>query len=169
MRRMLVLMPGLGLLFAAMYVSAQTAPPTGPYSGSCQNAHMRGTTLYASCPTVGGQMVAARLDHAERCSDGIINLNGVLSCQQGTIPPGSYLSTCADPRVLGTTLSAKCQNDKGKEVAAELRNANQCPGDIANKDGALRCVTSAQAGAPPQEQKKEEKKRRGLWSFKRSN
>lgn len=155
----------LGLLFCSSYVAAQTAP-TGPYTASCQDIRMKGTTLHANCQTAEGKMTPATLPNAARCSDGVINLNGVLSCQSGTIPPGSYLSTCSDPRVQGTTLRANCKDDKGKDAGTELRNANQCVGDIVNKNGALRCVAAPGNPAAEAENKgakKDEKKKHRLW------
>lgn len=153
-----------GLLFCGTCLPAQT-PPTGPYTASCQDVRMKGTTLHANCQTAEGKMTPATLANATRCSEGIINLNGVLSCQSGTIPPGSYLSTCIDLRVQGTTLRASCKDDKGNDLTTELRNANQCVGDIANKNGALRCVAAAANPATEADNKDakrdEKKKHRG--------
>lgn len=128
---------------------------------------MKGTTLHAKCQTPEGKMTPATLQNATRCSDGVINFEGILTCQTGTIPPGSYLTTCIDPLILGTTLRATCKDDKGKDVAAELRNANQCVGDVANKNGALRCVNApSNAAADTKGTKKEEKKKRHFLPLK---
>lgn len=139
--------------------NAQTAPPGGPYTQTCQDIQMKGSTLRAKCQTAGGQMAVAELKNASRCSDGVVNLNGILSCQAGTIPPGSYLTSCQDIRLQGTTLAASCSDGKGKNVTTELRNANQCPGDIANQGGSLRCAepgkkTEASAETPEKKKKK---------------
>lgn len=124
---------------------------------------MKGTTLQANCQASDGKIFPARLEHADRCSDGVINLNGILSCQTGTIPPGSYLSSCTDPLIQGTTLRATCKNEKGQDVTAELRDANRCVGDVANRNGSLRCIAS---GQKPPEEKKEGKKKHRLWPLK---
>jgi hypothetical protein len=149
---------------------AQTAP-SGPYTDSCQNIEMKGSTLHAKCQSADGKWNAAELRNAKSCADGVVNLNGVLSCQTGIIPPGSYLSTCTDFNLHGTTLMASCRNEKGTDVASELRNANLCTGDIANKNGALKCVAlekSAEKKDEKKDDKKEDKKRR-LWPFKRGD
>jgi hypothetical protein len=149
---------------------AQTAP-SGPYTESCQNIEMKGSTLKAKCQAADGKWNAAELRNARNCSYGVINMNGVLSCQTGVIPPGSYLGTCTDFNQHGTTLSATCRNDKGTDVAAELRNSNQCTGDIANRNGALKCVPlekSAEKKDDKKDDKKEDKKHR-LWPFKRGD
>lgn len=146
---------------------AQTAP-SGPYTESCQNIEMKGNTLRAKCQSADGKWGAAELRNARSCANGVVNLNGVLSCQAGIIPPGSYLSTCTDFNFRGSTLLASCRNEKGTDVSAELRNANQCTGDIANKDGSLKCVAlekSAEKKEDKKEDKKDDKKRR-LWPFK---
>jgi hypothetical protein len=161
----------VSLLVCGTCLPAQTTP-NGPYTATCQDIRMKGTTLHANCQTAEGKMTPATLPNAARCSDGVINLNGVLSCQSGTIPPGSYLSTCIDPRVQGTTLRANCKDDKGKDVSTELRNANQCVGDIANTSGALRCVASPANPANEaenKEAKKDEKKKHRLWPLKRGD
>ena len=120
---------------------AQTAP-SGPYTDSCQNIEMKGNTLHAKCQSADGKWNAVELRNARNCADGVIDLNGVLSCQSGIIPPGSYLSTCTDFNLHGATLMASCRNEKGTDIAAEkLRNANLCTGDIANKNGSLKCVS----------------------------
>ena len=149
----------LFLSFLAHDAGAQTAPPRGSYMQTCQNIEMRGTTLRAKCQTADGQWSPAELKNANRCSDGVVNVNGILNCQAGTIPPGSYLSSCKDVRLQGTTLAASCTDAKGKDLSTELRNANQCSGDIANQGGSLRCVeagkkTEASAETPDKKKKK---------------
>jgi hypothetical protein len=141
--------------------SAQTTPP-GPYNETCQNIQMKGSTLHAKCQTADGKLVDAKLNNADKCSDGVINLNGILSCQAGLIPPGSYVQGCADVRLEVTTLKANCKNNKDTLVATELKNANQCKGDIANQNGALKCVATAQPAAQDKQDKqdKPEKKKK---------
>jgi len=161
----------LSLLFCGTCLPAQTAP-TGPYTATCQDIRMKGTTLRANCQTAEGRMTPATLQNAAHCSDGVVNLNGILSCQSGTIPPGSYLSTCTEPRVQGATLLASCKNDKGKDIPAELHNANQCSGDIANRNGALRCLAASanvENNAEDKGAKNEEKKKHRFWPLKRGS
>ncbi len=159
MRLLSALAALLFLSFLAHDAGAQTPQPRGSYTQTCQNIEMKGTTLRAKCQTADGQWSPAELKNANRCSDGVVNVNGILSCQAGTIPPGSYLSSCKDVRLLGTTLAASCTDGKGKEAKSELRNANQCTGDIANQGGNLHCVeagkkTEASAESPDKKKKK---------------
>ncbi|MBZ5531626.1 MAG: CVNH domain-containing protein [Acidobacteriia bacterium] len=148
-------------LALAPSAAAQAAPPPGPYNETCQNIQMKGSTLHAQCQAAGGKYVDAKLKDAQKCSDGVINLNGVLSCQTGLLPPGSYVTSCTDVRLQGTTLKASCKNSKDKSVNTELKSANQCSGDIANKDGALKCIAGPKAAkeATDKPEKKKKKKR----------
>lgn len=155
------------ILFSATgpHASAQAAPPPGPYNESCQNIQMKGTTLHAKCQTADGKWADAKLANAGQCADGVINLNGILTCQAGLLPPGSYVGTCADVRLEGTTLRASCKNSKDQSVAAELKNANQCRGDIANQNGALKCITGAQPVAQEKTVQPEKKKKKKFIVF----
>ncbi|HYX53794.1 MAG TPA: CVNH domain-containing protein [Candidatus Limnocylindrales bacterium] len=156
------------LVFLSLFSSAlgaQTAPPRGPYTQSCQDIQMKGTTLHAKCLTAGGQLASVEMKNANRCSDGVVNINGILSCQAGTIPPGSYLSSCNDVHLQGTTLAASCTDAKGKEMKAELRNANQCAGDIANQAGNLRCVEPGKKIETAQADSDKKKKKHKLLVF----
>ncbi len=159
---------GFCLLCCTIAALGLTGSPKGPYAASCQNIHMKGSTLQANCPDSDGKFAPTKLDHADQCADGVINLNGILSCQSGTIPPGSYLSSCIDPRVQGTTLHATCKSDKGGDVQAELRDANRCTRDVANQNGSLRCVSAGSKPSAPEE-KTEGKKKHRLWPLKRGD
>lgn len=115
--------------------------PSGSYTETCNNAQMKGNTLHAVCRSNDGREMPTTLRDADRCSQGVVNLNGVLTCAvSDVLPPGSYLATCKDVRLQGTSLHASCKTNKDRWVSAELRDANRCPGDIANHDGTLRCV-----------------------------
>ncbi|MGE5322259.1 MAG: hypothetical protein ACM3SW_05335 [Actinomycetota bacterium] len=153
------------IFFGVCFAAGQAAPPTGPYTSTCKNIRMKGHTLHADCQNVEGKAVPARLENAAQCAEGVINLNGGLSCQSGTIPPGSYLSSCDDPSVQGATLRAMCKDDKGRKMKAELRDSNRCVGDIANRNGSLRCVAS-EPSSSHQEKKKEKKKHHHFWPLK---
>jgi hypothetical protein len=126
---------------------------------------MKGSTLHARCQTADGKWADAKLEKANQCSDGVINLNGILSCQTGLLPPGSYVESCANVRVEGATLKADCRNNKDRLVATELKNANRCTGDIANKDGSLRCIAAPKQATPEQPEKKEKKKKKRFVVF----
>ncbi len=155
----------LAIIFSlapAPSAAAQAAPPPGPYNETCQNIQMKGSTLHAKCQASDGKYVDAKLNDAQKCSDGVINLNGVLSCQTGLLPPGSYVTSCTDVRLQGTSLKASCKNSKDKSVATELKNANQCTGDIANKDGALKCIAGAAAAKEKTDKPEKKKKKRFL-------
>jgi CVNH domain-containing protein len=117
------------------------SPPAGPYTESCKNAQMKGTTLYAVCKSADGAERPVSLKDANRCSQGVINLNGILSCAvSDVIPPGSYMGSCKDIRLQGTSLYAECNDGKDRWMKTQLREAQKCPGDISNYHGQLRCV-----------------------------
>jgi hypothetical protein len=115
--------------------------PRGSYTESCHDITMKGNTLHAICKSVDGREAPATLRDANRCVQGVANINGVLNCEvSDVLPPGSYISTCKDVRMQGSTLMASCDNGKGRSVAAELRYAHKCTGDILNENGKLKCT-----------------------------
>jgi hypothetical protein len=117
-----------------------TLPP-GPYTKTCTKIQMKGTTLHAVCKNLDGRQIETSLKEANSCSQGIINVNGFLNCAVSEVlPPGSYLATCKDIRVQGTTLNATCNNGKDQWLPAEMRDIQKCTGDIANQEGNLRCT-----------------------------
>jgi hypothetical protein len=120
---------------------AAPSQPSGSYTESCKDIKMKGTTLHAICKSIDGREMPTSLRDANRCSQGVVNINGILNCQvSDVLPPGSYISTCKDVRLHGTTLYASCNNGKDRWLNAELRDANKCNGDIANQNGTLRCA-----------------------------
>jgi hypothetical protein len=123
---------------------AEAAPPSQPagsYTDSCKNIQMKGATLHAVCKSLDGRELPTSLKDANRCTEGVANINGILSCEASDVlPPGSYIATCKDVRLQGTTLHASCNDGKDRWLNAELRDANKCGGDIANHNGTLRCV-----------------------------
>jgi hypothetical protein len=130
-----------GNLACAHTEHAAPTVPTGSYTETCKNAQMKGSTLHAVCRSADGHEAPASLRNADRCSDGVINLNGILSCDvSDVLPPGSYISTCRDVRMKGATLYAACDDGKDHWVNAELHEAHKCTGDIVNQNGALRCT-----------------------------
>ena len=115
--------------------------PPGPYVESCRNARMKGNTLSAVCKSADGSERPVSLKEANRCSQGVINLNGILSCAvNDVIPPGSYMGSCKEIRLQGTMLYAECNDGKDRWMKTQLRDAHKCPGDISNYHGQLRCV-----------------------------
>ncbi|SRR5579884_3770801 len=130
-----------GNLECAHEGNAASNLPIGSYNETCKDIRMKGTTLHAVCKSNDGRELPTSLREANRCMDGVVNLNGILTCQvNDVLPPGSYISTCKDIRMKGTTLYASCNNGKDQWLNAEMHQANQCTGDIANQNGALRCT-----------------------------
>jgi hypothetical protein len=120
---------------------APPSQPPGSYTESCKNIQMKGSTLHAVCKSLDGREAPTLLRDANRCSQGVVNVNGILNCEvSDVLPPGSYISTCKDVRLQGSTLVASCNNGKDRWITAELRDAHKCSGDIANQNGALRCT-----------------------------
>jgi hypothetical protein len=120
---------------------AAPSQPRGSYIDSCRNIEMKGTTLHAVCKSLDGREMPTSLKGANRCSEGVANINGILNCEvSDVLPPGSYIATCKDVRLQGTTLIASCNDGKDHWLNASLRDAHRCSGDIANQNGALRCA-----------------------------
>lgn len=59
------------------------------------------------------------------------------------IPPGSYLWSCRDVTLSGTTLVAICAVAGGAWVAARLEDYPYCVGDISNRNGGLFCMRAS--------------------------
>jgi hypothetical protein len=64
-----------------------------------------------------------------------------------SLPQGPYLDSCCSARMLEGTLVAFCDKGNGTWNTAELANADQCNGSVANLDGNLTCGTAPQTGA----------------------
>lgn len=121
--------------------AAAPSQPGGSYTESCKNIQMKGATLHAVCKSLDGRELPTSLKDANRCAEGVANINGILSCEvSGVLPPGSYIATCRDVRLQGTTLYASCNDGKDHWMGTTLRDVQKCNGDIANQNGALRCV-----------------------------
>src|SRR6476646_10199209 len=107
--------------------SAAPSQPAGSYTDSCKNIQMKGTTLHAVCKSLDGREMPTTLKDANRCAEGVANINGILNCEaSGVLPPGSYTATCKD--------------GKDHWRSTSMRDANKCNGDIANQNGTLRCT-----------------------------
>ena len=121
--------------------AAAPGQPAGSYTDSCRNIQMKGSTLHAVCKSLDGRELPTSLKDANRCAEGVANINGILNCEvSGVLPPGSYIATCKDVRLQGNTLSASCNDGKDHWRNTSMRDANKCGGDIANQNGTLRCV-----------------------------
>jgi hypothetical protein len=126
---------------AAGEKAAAPSQPGGSYTDSCKNIQMKGATLHGVCKSLDGRELPTSLKEANRCAEGVANINGILSCEvSGVLPPGSYIATCRDVRLQGTTLYATCNDGKDHWLSASLRDVQKCNGDIANQNGALRCA-----------------------------
>jgi len=120
---------------------AAPSQPAGSYTESCKNIQMKGTTLHAVCKSLDGREMPTTLKDANRCAEGVANINGILNCEaSGVLPPGSYITTCKDVRLQGAMLSATCNDGKDHWRSTSMRDANKCNGDIANQNGTLRCT-----------------------------
>lgn len=121
--------------------AAAPSQPAGSYTESCKNIRMKGSTLHAVCKSLDGRELPTSLKDANRCAEGVANINGILNCEaSGVLPPGSYIATCKDVKLQGSTLSATCNDGKDHWRDTFLRDANKCNGDIANQNGTLRCT-----------------------------
>ena len=123
-----------------------SAPPSGPYTQTCEGISTSGTTLNATCKNASGQWAPpTSLPNFNQCIGVIQNYNGQLHCSMGSSPPsGSYTQTCEYIYTSGTTLNATCKNANGQWAPpSSLSNFNQCGGDIQNFNGQLRCYVAA--------------------------
>ncbi|MEW5729937.1 MAG: CVNH domain-containing protein [Pseudomonadota bacterium] len=129
--------PVMAVLAAAVLYSLPALaanPPAGSYQKTCSNIGFDGTTLTASCRTMGGQMVQTSLQFPQSCIGDVGNINGILAC---TGPSGSYALTCKGMAVSGTTLAGQCQKRDGSWIPASLSNFQGFQGDITNCNGTL--------------------------------
>lgn len=79
----------LGFLAAVLFAvvgswqPAHAQPvPSGPYQSSCTEARMVGQSLIAFCKKSDGTSQTAVLADSNRCTTGITNDNGNLTCQE---------------------------------------------------------------------------------------
>lgn len=63
----------------------------------------------------------------------------------GGVPGGSYQQSCRDIRVTGPTLTASCQDSRGRWNYSSIR-VDQCRGDIRNVGGRLQCAPGGGPG-----------------------
>ena len=72
-----------------------------------------------------------------------------LSAYAQAPPPGSYMQTCRDIRMQGTTLSAVCRRAGARGEQLTALNVAHCVGDIGNNNGHLQCNGGQPAAALP--------------------
>jgi hypothetical protein len=121
--------------------AAAAAIPPGSYQGSCSQITVQGTTLNATCTDKNGVGRAASLPGFARCKGVIQNNDGRLQCT--ALPRGSYLQTCNQIVVSGTTLQATCRDSAGAWPLSTLLSYNRCTNGIENNAGTLQCTPAA--------------------------
>jgi CVNH domain len=117
--------------------------PNGTYQHSCQNSCVDSPgSLTAVCRTHDGRWGApTRLSDFHHCVGDISNQDGSLRCNRGSVPQGTYTSTCRDISVdQFATLHASCQHPGGAWIESSLPQVNQCVGDIFSSNGVLSCA-----------------------------
>lgn len=122
-------------------------PPAGSYQQSCRDGRVNGDTLTASCQDNRGRWNYSSIN-VRSCNGDIRNDDGRLACSWGgggggpgwggALPGGSYQSSCRDARVNGDTLSASCQDNRGRWNYSSLRY-RECRNEIRNDNGRLVC------------------------------
>ena len=129
--------------------------PQGSYQQSCRDIRISGATLTATCQDSRGRWQYSSLNY-RNCRDDIANQNGRLACGWnggggggwGQIPAGSYQQSCRDVRANGNTLTATCQDSRGRWRSSSL-NYRDCRGDVANDNGQLTCRWNGDGGGRP--------------------
>ena len=84
-------------IVAAVPARAQAFPP-GSYQQSCTQVHWAGSTLVAECRRADGRMTGTGLPDAGRCTGGIANVNGQLTCGAGGPPAAARGPGREEPR-----------------------------------------------------------------------
>lgn len=144
----------LGVLTPAM---AQYAPG-GSYQQSCTHVRVRGNMLSARCSAPSGQRIHSSVPLP--CRGDISNSNGYLRCNgggyyphpggrppfgrppgMGSLPPGSYQSSCRNVYANGGIVTAECTATNGAWIRTSI-DVNRCrpSTDIANVNGRLNCL-----------------------------
>jgi hypothetical protein len=142
--------------------SAQNDVPSGSYVQTCRDIRTVGNTLEAVCDNGNGDWTVSSLRNIDRCISGIENLYGHLGCTkakyvgqitttyyyppghkrgyvQSGLPSGSYLDTCNDAHISGSTLVATCETGDGSSRRSSLHYFNECSSSVVNINGRLAC------------------------------
>lgn len=129
-----------------------TALPQGSWRGTCRDAYMEGSILYAQCSQRDGDWKRASLDLRRCYGAPVVNANGRLECSQqaasGALPPGPWRQSCRDGQVRGDVLYAVCRQDHGDWKRAKVY-LPECVGrPISNDNGRLVCQLRAEGNLP---------------------
>lgn len=142
--------------------SAQSDVPNGSYLQTCRDIRAVGNTLEAVCAVGNGDWISSSLRNIDQCISGIENLYGHLGCTkekyvgeitttyyypaghkrgyvQSGLPAGSYLDTCSDAHISGSTLVATCQKGDGSWRRSSLHYFSECSSSVENINGRLAC------------------------------
>lgn len=144
-----------GILRCASAVSSSasgwntTPAPYGSYRSTCRDVTVSGGFLRAMCQDRGGTWRTSIPLQLAQCLQGadIYNDNSDLRCSRAGSsgfsdrpPPGSYMASCRDIRVVAGWLKASCQDRNGRWSEATTAVSWCSPGrDIANDNGRLTC------------------------------
>jgi hypothetical protein len=115
-------------------------PPGGSYLQTCRDVIAQGTSVFATCRTIGGDWPHTMLSDVSVCVGDIGNDDGRLWCWNGrTAPGGSYGQSCKEVFLDADRLSARCKTRGGDWRTTLLAGVTDCVGDIGNNDGNLTC------------------------------
>jgi hypothetical protein len=125
---------------------ASAGHPEDTFQRSCSMIEQVGNSLSAICKDRGGTRIQTSLHDIHTCVGGIHNQDGHLTCSRSEgVPQGSYLQSCVEPVVKGTTLYSRCKRKNGQWMATQLANYANCNQGINNNDGTLQCGVPASA------------------------
>jgi hypothetical protein len=128
--------------------------PGGTWQSTCRNGYVQGSIFYAQCNTGEGPSWHSSSLNLNNCpSRRVGNSAGNLVCQgstggsnggynPGTLPPGSWRTTCRNGRLEGSMLYAECYDGAGTWRAASY-DLRRCHGSLGNNHGVLYCTTGA--------------------------
>jgi hypothetical protein len=131
--------------------------PRGSWRASCKDASKSGGVLSAQCDTGSGTWHSTSLD-LSTCPERIIgNAGGNLVCTSGvgngggvsgSLPGGTWQSTCRAGYVRDSILYAKCNTGEGPTWHDSSLNLNTCPDRlVGNTGGDLVCQRGANGGS----------------------
>lgn len=126
-------------------IGGGTRPPMGSYLATCRDVRVEIGWLKASCQDRNGRFVESTTALSWCASGEIVNDDGRLTCRSAggfgeRPPPGSYMASCRDVRVVAGWLKASCRDRSGRWVEATTAVSWCSAGrDIANDDGRLTC------------------------------
>ncbi|SRR5258708_7283615 len=137
--------------------------PSGSYLQTCRDIRAVGNTLEAVCDTGNGDWIRSSLRNADQCTSDIQNIHGLLGCTrteylgqvtttyyyyrpghkrgyvESGLPAGSYLESCSNVHISGSTLVAACRRYDGSWRRSSLYAFNECSSSVENMNGRLTC------------------------------